>query len=110
VRALLFSEAALATDAAAAQAERYHDGVREMLAALRAAGIPVGLGRGAPAGVPAEEIVYVGASVEELKTARAAGMAVAAALWAADGEFFPLVPEWTFERPADLTRAFAAWC
>jgi hypothetical protein len=46
-------------------------------------------------------------------------MLVGAALWPKTGpgerESFldrigPLAPDWTFERPADVSRAFARWC
>lgn len=113
VRALRFSPLALATDPGAARAQRYHDGVREMLAALSAAGIPVILAAGIPpAGLPLEETLYVGATAEELEWGRAAGMTIAAALWAgAERErLAALAPEWVFDRPADVTRTFAAWC
>ena len=69
--------------------------------------------------VPPARIAYVGDSIADLKAARAAGMRVAAALWAktepADREGFlasaaRLAPDWLFERPADVTRTFAAWC
>lgn len=69
--------------------------------------------------VPPERIAYVGDSLADLKAGRAAGMGVGAALWAksdpADREDFlraaeRLAPDWLFERPADVTRAFAPWC
>jgi len=137
-----------------------YDGVREMLAALRSAGIPLGVvtgkGRNAwattlqhlelgpfevvvteddvehpkpdPAGLltAAEAlgreprvIAYVGDSLSDMQAGRAAGMAIGAALWpkTAPGEretfvraLDPYVPEWRFDRPADLVRAFAPWC
>jgi phosphoglycolate phosphatase/pyrophosphatase PpaX len=69
--------------------------------------------------LPPEKVVYVGDSSGDLRAGRAAGMMVGAALWpkTAPGEresflerIRPLAPEWTFERPADLSRAFARWC
>ena len=143
-----------------ALSEGFYDGAPEMLAALRAAGFPLGVvtskGRRAwqvtvsgielgdfavviteddvaepkphPEGLllaaaaldlPAERVVYVGDSFGDLEAGRAAGMPVGAALWpkTAPGErerflerIRPLAPEWTFERPADLSRAFARWC
>lgn len=63
--------------------------------------------------------IYVGDTRGDLQAGRNAGMRVGAALWAktAPGErdafvhaIEPLTPDWTFDRPADLTRAFAAWC
>jgi pyrophosphatase PpaX len=70
-------------------------------------------------GADAAHAVYVGDSVGDLEAGRNAGMRVAAALWAktAPGEpeafrasIAPLRPDWTFARPADVTRAFAGWC
>ena len=137
-----------------------YDGVREMLAALRAAGYPLGIvtGKGRRAwevtesalglgpfgvvvtdddvsapkpdpegllaaaralGMDPAALLYVGDSTGDLRAGRAAGMRVAAALWpkTAPGErerFLTEVrayePEWAPERPADLTRALAAWC
>jgi len=64
-------------------------------------------------------VIYVGDSTSDLKAGRNAGMWIGAALWpkTAPGEkdgFLRAVegmrPEWIFERPADITRAFAAWC
>lgn len=63
--------------------------------------------------------VYVGDSVSDLEAGRRAGMRVGAALWpkTAPGEresflaeIRPHAPDWTFERPADLSRTFASWC
>jgi HAD superfamily hydrolase (TIGR01549 family) len=63
--------------------------------------------------------VYVGDALGDLHAGRNAGMRVAAALWPKTGpgeaerfvnEAAPYAPAWTFARPADLTRAFAAWC
>ncbi|MBD0319903.1 MAG: HAD family hydrolase [Gemmatimonadetes bacterium] len=135
-------------------------GVREMLAALRSAGIPVGIvtGKGRRAwevteaelalgpwavaiteddapdpkphpggllaaadalGIAPAAILYVGDSATDIEAGRAAGMLTAAALWAktAPGEaddflrqVQPHAPDWAFHHPADLTRAFAAWC
>lgn len=144
----------------ASLAEGFYEGVREMLAALRSAGLPLGIvtskGRKAwevtatqldlggfevvlteddvdepkphPEGlltaaaalrVPPGEVAYVGDSIGDLRAGRAAGMPVGAALWpkTGDGErdaflqrIRPLAPDWTFDRPADLSRAFARWC
>jgi HAD superfamily hydrolase (TIGR01509 family) len=141
-------------------AEGFYDGVREMLAALRSAGFPLGVvtskGRRAwevtaseidlgdfavvvteddvsepkphpegllaaadALGLPPAQVAYIGDSSGDLKAGRAAGMAVGAALWpkTAPGErdlflerIRPLAPEWSFERPADVSRAFARWC
>jgi HAD superfamily hydrolase (TIGR01509 family) len=137
-----------------------YDGVREMLAALRAAGWPLGIvtGKGRrgwevterelalgpfavvvtdddteapkpdPAGlllaarelaVEPADCVYVGDSLVDLAAGRNAGMRVAATLWpkTAEGERERFLkdaarfdPDRVFERPADVTRAFAAWC
>ena len=144
----------------ASLAEGFYEGAREMLAALRAAGIPLGvvtskgrrawevtasridlgdfavvvteddvaepkphpeglLAAAAALGEPPERLVYIGDSSGDLKAGRAAGMAVGAVLWpkTAPGEreaflerIRPLAPEWVFDRPADLSRAFARWC
>ena len=141
-------------------AEGPYDGVREMLAALRAAGYPLGIvtGKGregwklterevalgpfdvvvtdddvaAPKpdpegllsaaralGLPPSEILYVGDSAGDLHAGRNAGTRIAAVLWPKTGEgererFLKSVedhaPDWVFAHPADLTRAFAAWC
>jgi HAD superfamily hydrolase (TIGR01509 family) len=141
-------------------AEGPYEGVREMLAALRAAEYPLGIvtGKGrraweiterhlglGPFGVvvtdddvdapkPAPEgllaaaralgadpaaLVYVGDSLADLRAGRSAGMRTAAVLWpkTAPGErerflkeILPLAPDWTFDRPADLTTTFARWC
>jgi HAD superfamily hydrolase (TIGR01549 family) len=78
-----------------------------LLAAARALGVAPG------------QAAYVGDTRADLQAGRNAGMAVGAALWAktAPGErdaflhsIQPLAPDWIFERPADVTRAFAAWC
>lgn len=140
--------------------EGAYDGVREMLAALRSAGYPLGIvtGKGRHAwevteahlalgpfdvvvtdddvrapkpdpegllaaarelGVAPADVVYLGDSAVDLRAGRAAGMRVAAVLWpkTAPGEAAQFVekvrrfePDWTFERPADVTRAFAGWC
>ena len=69
--------------------------------------------------VEPDKAVYVGDSVGDLMAGRNAGVRTAAALWPKDApgepEHFrrqvePLEPDWIFERPADLTRAFTAWC
>ncbi|HET6229009.1 MAG TPA: HAD-IA family hydrolase [Longimicrobiaceae bacterium] len=140
--------------------EGEYDGVREMLAALRSAGIPLGIVTGksraawevteaalglgpfaavvtdddvaAPKpdpqgillalgemGVDPSRAVYVGDGLGDLRAGRDAGTRVAAALWPKTGEgeadafaeeIRPLAPDWTFARPADVTRAFAPWC
>ena len=140
--------------------EGFYEGAREMLAALRSAGFPLGVvtskGRRAwevttagmelgdfavviteddvaepkphPEGLLAaaaaldlapERVVYIGDSSGDLQAGRAAGMLVGAALWpkTAPGEresflerIRPLAPDWTFDRPADVSRAFARWC
>ncbi|HEX7241496.1 MAG TPA: HAD-IA family hydrolase [Longimicrobiaceae bacterium] len=140
--------------------EGMYEGVREMLAGLRSAGLRLGIvtGKGRRAwettaaatdlgpfdvvvtedevrrpkphpegieaalralGVRAGEAVYMGDSAGDLRAGRGAGARVAAALWpkTAPGErerfleeVRPLEPDWTFDRPADLTRAFAPWC
>jgi pyrophosphatase PpaX len=137
-----------------------YEGVREMLAALAAAGYPLGIvtGKGRriwtlaetafPSGlfevviteddvehpkpdpegllsaaerlsIPASRVAYIGDSRSDLAAGRAAGMAVGAALWPKtdpdDRERFlaevaELEPEWLFEIPADVTRAFVKWC
>jgi pyrophosphatase PpaX len=141
--------------------EGLYEGVREMLGALRSAGITLGVvtgkGRHAwevssaalgltdlfevvvveddvehpkpdPGGLRAAlraldarpaEALYVGDSASDMEAGRRAGMLIAAALWpkTAPGEreqflqqIAPHAPDWTFERPADLTRALAPWC
>jgi pyrophosphatase PpaX len=137
-----------------------YEGVREMLAALRSAGYPLGIVTGKPRdawevterdlalgpfavvvtgddvaahkpdpegllaaaksiGIDPARCVYVGDALGDLCAGHNAGMRVAAALWPKTGlgeaERFvndagPLAPDWVFARPADLTRAFAAWC
>lgn len=144
----------------AALAEGFYEGVREMLATLRSAGIPLGivtskgrraweatagqidlgefavvmteddvrhpkpapeglLAAAAALGVPANQIAYVGDSAGDMQAGRAAGMPIGAALWpkTAPGErdqfletIRSLSPEWTFDRPADVSRTFAQWC
>ena len=78
-----------------------------VLAAVRALGVAPGAA------------VYVGDSAGDLRAGRAAGTRVAAALWPKDApgererfldEVRALEPDWTLERPADLTRLFAPWC
>lgn len=140
--------------------EGRYEGVREMLAGLRSAGLRLGIvtGKGRRAweataagleldafevvvtedevrlpkpdpegilaalralGVAPEDAVYVGDTPGDLRAGRAAGTRVGAALWpkTAPGEraafleeIRPLQPDWTFDRPADLVRAFAPWC
>jgi pyrophosphatase PpaX len=137
-----------------------YPGVREMLAALRSAGYPLGIvtGKGrhawkvtedalhlgpfqvvvtdddvvapkpdpeglrraaAELGVRAAACLYVGDSAGDLEAGRNAGMHVAAALWPKTAPGEPdrfreevrrYAPDWTFEHPADLTRALASWC
>lgn len=144
----------------AAYYDGLYDGVREMLAGLRSAAIPLGVvtgkGREAweitsglsalgdfavvitedemvapkpdPGGLldaaaqlgrlPAET-VYIGDSVEDVEAARRAGMLAGAVLWPkVDSDdrasFLSAIdvhrPDWLFEHPADLVRAFARWC
>ncbi len=140
--------------------EGMYEGVREMLASLRSAGIPLGIvtGKGRRAwettaaavdlgefevvvtdddveapkphpggllsaaeqiGLAPASIVYVGDSPGDLEAGRAAGMMVGAALWPKtdpeDRKWFEerirgRRPEWTFERPAEITQVFARWC
>lgn len=140
--------------------EGAYEGAREMLRALRSAGLRLGIvtGKGRDAwtvteaaidlgpwdvvitdddvhaakpdpagllaaadalGIAPARAVYVGDTRGDLQAGRSAGMRVGAALWAktAPGErdaflrsIAPLAPDWTFDRPADVTRAFAAWC
>lgn len=70
-------------------------------------------------GIAPEQAVYIGDTRSDMHAGRNAGMHIGAALWpkTAPGErdgfmraIEPLAPDWTFERPADVTRAFAAWC
>ncbi|HEX6910595.1 MAG TPA: HAD family hydrolase [Longimicrobium sp.] len=70
-------------------------------------------------GVAPERAVYIGDSRSDLRAGRNAGMRIGAALWpkTAPGErdaflraVEALAPDWAFDRPADVTRAFAAWC
>jgi phosphoglycolate phosphatase/pyrophosphatase PpaX len=77
------------------------------------------LAAAAALGLPPAEVAYVGDSTGDLQAGRAAGMPVGAALWpkTAPGErelflerIRPLSPEWAFDRPADVARAFARWC
>ena len=101
-----------------------HDGVREMLAALRAAGYPVALAdpdarppaelgpfdAAPPPGVPPGDTAVIAGTPAELDGARAAGAATAAALWADADCDAGAEPTWRFARPAEVTRAFARWC
>jgi pyrophosphatase PpaX len=137
-----------------------YEGVREMLAGLRSAGLGLGIvtGKGrnawqvteanldlgpwevvvtdddvespkphpggllsaaASMGIQPGMIAYIGDSAGDLEAGRLAGMRVGAALWpkTAPGEkemFSREVerhePDWSFRRPADVVRAFAAWC
>jgi pyrophosphatase PpaX len=140
--------------------EGVYDGVPEMLEALRAVAVPIGVvtGKGrrawevteremglGPFGVviteddaehpkpdpggllkavtamqadPAQTI-YIGDSLTDMAAARAAGLRAGAALWPKtepeDRERFVAAlpeynPDWTFERPADITRLLAPWC
>jgi pyrophosphatase PpaX len=70
-------------------------------------------------GLPPAEVVYIGDSGTDLDAGRRAAMRVGAALWpkTAHGEraefleqIRSFTPDWLFDRPADVTRAFAAWC
>jgi pyrophosphatase PpaX len=70
-------------------------------------------------GIAPEQAVYVGDSTVDMHAGRNAGMRIGAALWAktAPGEAEAFIakiealrPDWTFARPADVTRAFAMWC
>lgn len=70
-------------------------------------------------GVRPGDAVYVGDTQGDLRAGRAAETRVAAALWpktdpgereAFLDEVRHLDPDWTFDRPADLSRAFACWC
>jgi HAD superfamily hydrolase (TIGR01549 family) len=140
--------------------EGMYDGVREMLDALRGAGLRLGIvtGKGRDAwavteaaidlgafevivtdddvraakpdpagllaaadalGIAPARAVYVGDTAADMRAGRNAGMRIGAALWpkTAPGErdaflrsIADLAPDWAFERPADVTRAFAAWC
>jgi pyrophosphatase PpaX len=81
---------------------------------------PAGLLAAAAAlGIAPERAVYVGDSTSDLEAGSNAGMRIGAALWpkTAPGEredflraIEGMAPDWIFERPADITRAFAAWC
>jgi len=140
--------------------EGAYEGVREMLAALRSTGMPLGIvtGKGREAwsvteaatdlgafavivtdddvhaakpdpagllaaaaalGIAPERCIYIGDTAGDMRAGRNAGMRIGAALWpkTAPGDrdaylesILPLAPDWTFNRPADVTRAFAAWC
>lgn len=144
----------------ASMAEGVYEGVPEMLAGLRSAGLRLGIvtGKGREAwevtraatdlgafevvitdddvhaakpdpggllaaadalGIAPEQAVYIGDSTVDMKAGRAAGMRIGAALWAktapGEAEAFarkiePRSPDWSFARPADVTRAFAMWC
>jgi pyrophosphatase PpaX len=70
-------------------------------------------------GIAPEQAVYVGDTASDMRAGRNAGMRIGAALWpkTAPGErdafvrsIADLAPNWAFERPADVTRTFAAWC
>lgn len=81
---------------------------------------PAGLQLAAKAlGTPPAEVVYIGDSVTDMEAGREAGMKIGAALWpkSAPGEpedFLRAIeafePDWVFERPAEVVRAFAPWC
>jgi phosphoglycolate phosphatase-like HAD superfamily hydrolase len=68
--------------------------------------------------LPPARVVHICGSPGDLGAARAAGMRVGEALWpptanaAPDGTALASdpAPDWRFARPADVTRAFAAWC
>jgi HAD superfamily hydrolase (TIGR01549 family) len=70
-------------------------------------------------GIAPGQAVYIGDTASDMRAGRNAGMRIGAALWAktAPGErdaflrsLEPTAPDWTFDRPADVTRAFAGWC
>lgn len=81
---------------------------------------PAGLLSAAEAlGLPPESFVYIGDSISDVEAGKMARMLTGAALWPKtdpeDRENFNSSmerwqPEWRFERPADVTRAFAPWC
>lgn len=81
---------------------------------------PAGLLAAADAlGIAPAQAVYIGDTASDMRAGRNAGMRIGAALWpkTAPGErdaylrsVDSLAPDWTFERPADVTRAFAGWC
>lgn len=81
---------------------------------------PAGLLAAADAlGIAPAQAVYVGDTASDMRAGRNAGMRIGAALWpkTAPGErdvflrdVADLAPDWTFDRPADVTRAFAPWC
>ena len=137
-----------------------YEGIREMLSALRSAGVRLGVvtgkGRRAwnvtegdlglgpfevvvteddvdrpkpdPVGLIAAArtmavdpaaVVYVGDSVADMEAGRRAGMRIGAALWPKETDedrrgFLAAIeahdPDWRFDRPAEVTRVFAAWC
>ncbi len=70
-------------------------------------------------GVQPADTIYIGDSTSDLKAGRNAGMRIGAALWpkTAPGEkdaflhaIEAMTPDWIFEHPSDITRAFALWC
>lgn len=70
-------------------------------------------------GIAPGQAVYIGDTASDMRAGRNAGMRIGAALWpkTAPGErdaflrsIEPTAPDWTFHRPADVTRAFAGWC
>lgn len=70
-------------------------------------------------GVEPAAVVYIGDSAGDMEAARLAGMFAGAALWPKTGpgekedflaHISPFTPDWTFDRPADVVRAFAPWC
>jgi pyrophosphatase PpaX len=140
--------------------EGLYEGVREMLAGLRSAGLRVGVvtGKGKraweitdreldlgafevvvtegdvehpkphPGGLlraaealraAPRDVVYIGDSAADMEAGRLAGMRTGAALWPKTEpgereEFLARIqrfePDWSFERPSSVVRAFAAWC
>ncbi|HEY7770923.1 HAD family hydrolase [Longimicrobium sp.] len=77
------------------------------------------LAAAAALGVEPAAAIYIGDSTSDLKAGRNAGMRIGAALWpkTAPGEkdaflhaIEGMMPEWIFEHPSDITRAFALWC
>ncbi len=70
-------------------------------------------------GIAPAQAVYIGDTPSDMRAGRNAGMRIGVALWPKTGpgerdEFLRSIqstaPDWVFERPADVTRAFAGWC
>jgi phosphoglycolate phosphatase/pyrophosphatase PpaX len=77
------------------------------------------LAAAAALGVEPADAIYIGDSTSDLEAGRNAGMRIGAALWpkTAPGEkdtFLHAIegmrPDWIFEHPSDITRAFALGC